>query len=141
MVFGQEEKLVFFRFDDGEDFLETFKIELQKRELSSLVIIGGIGMLKDFQVGWFNTPLKEYEKEHVSVPHELLSLSGSVSLKGESVYVHLHAALSGPSRSAVGGHLFSGTVCNTLELFALKTGNLKLTRDPSRTISSLDCDG
>ncbi|MGC9321847.1 MAG: PPC domain-containing DNA-binding protein [Kosmotogaceae bacterium] len=138
MIFGKGERLLFFRFEDGEDFIDAFVQVLSENGLDSLVVISGIGMLRDFKIGWFNMATKQYETEYISAPHELLHVSGNVSLKGSSLFPHLHVALSGPSRSAVGGHLFGGTVCNTTELFAVRTGDLKLIRDASGAATPLE---
>lgn len=138
MIFGFEERVVFFRFEDGEDFIHTLVQTLKENNLDSLVVISGIGMLKDFEIGWYNLSKRQYEKEMISVPHELIHISGNVSLKSDFPFPHLHVALAGPSRSAVGGHLLGGTVCNTTELFAVRTGDLKLFRDASGAATPLE---
>lgn len=138
MIFGKGERVLFFCFEDGEDFIHTLVHTLTENNLDSLVVISGIGMLRDFEIGWYNVSKKQYEKEMISVPHELIHISGNVSSKGGFPFPHLHVALAGPSRSAVGGHLFAGTVCNTTELFAVRTGDLKLIRDASGAATPLE---
>ncbi|MBN2218858.1 MAG: DUF296 domain-containing protein [Kosmotogaceae bacterium] len=138
MIFGRDESVLLFRFEDGEDFIDVFVRTLSDNGLHSLIVVSGIGMLRDFTIGWFNSVSKQYEKELVTVPHELIHISGNVSLKGGKPFPHLHVTLSGPSRSAVGGHLFGGTVCNTTELFAITTGALKLFRDAGSETSKLE---
>jgi len=122
-----ENGLVFVRMDDGEDFYEVLSEILDKYNVESGIILGGIGMLRDFTIGWFNG--KEYEKETISTPHELVSLNGNVSiLENGERFTHLHAALAGPDRKLVGGHLFGGTVNNTVEMFIYILEDVQLRR-------------
>ncbi len=128
---------VFIRMDDGEDFYETLYGVLNELGWKSGIVLNAIGMLKDFEIGWFNTQKSEYEKEYISVPHELVSVQGNISDKDGEPFAHLHVSLAGPSRSIVGGHLFKATVCNTVEMFILKS-NLNLFRVKGETFRPLD---
>lgn len=80
------------------------------------MVLGGIGMLKDFELGYFDG--EEYHKQTFDAPHELVSLQGTIVQKGPegNPLAHLHAALAGPGFSTVSGHLFQGQVGVTLEL-------------------------
>ena len=120
MRVGSKGDLVFVRMDDGEDFFEDLEVVFRETGIRSASVIGAIGMLRDFEIGWFNVEKGEYEREFVSVPHELLSVQGNVSLLDGKPFLHAHVSLAGPSRSVVGGHLFKGVVCNTVEMFLLK---------------------
>ena len=122
-----ENGLIFVRMDDGEDFYEKLYEVLDKYSVESGVILGGIGMLRDFTIGWFNG--KEYEKEKISTPHELVSTSGNISvLENGEIFAHIHAALASPDKKLVGGHLFGGTVNNTVELFIYVLEDVQLKR-------------
>lgn len=137
MIYREDEKILFVRMDDGENFVEELEKILFKAEVTSGIIVNGIGMLRDFEIGWFNVERKVYEKERISVPHELVSTSGNISLLKDKPFAHMHVSLAGPSRTLCGGHLFSGIVCNTVELFILKAPALKLKRAPSLGFKAL----
>ena len=122
-------QLAALRFEDGDDFLPLFKHALQEHGITSAVILSGIGMLRDFSIGWLGP--EGYEKQEFSAPHELLSLSGTVNVKPDgSVFVHPHATLSEQNLTARGGHLFAGIVNNTLEVVLLLPEGMTFHRKP-----------
>ncbi|QTA37761.1 DUF296 domain-containing protein [Thermosipho ferrireducens] len=84
-------------------------------------------MMREFNLGWFNVNTKEYEKDFFKEPYELLTMSGNISLKDNGIFPHIHVSFSGYDKKVIGGHLFSGTVCNTVELFIEKL-NIELYR-------------
>ncbi len=139
MKYRLDGDLLFIRMDDGEDFYETLYGVLKEVGWKSGVVLGAIGMLKDFEIGWFNVQKGEYEKEFISVPHELVSVQGNLSDKDGEVFAHLHVSLAGPSRSIVGGHLFKATACNTVEMFILRS-NLNLYRVKGGNFRPLDVE-
>jgi len=116
--FTRKGQIAALRFDDGDDFLPLFKHTLQDQGIHSAVILSGIGMLRDFIIGWHGP--EGYEKHQYKDAHELLLLSGTVNITPDgSVFVHPHATLSEQNLTARGGHLFAGTVNNTLEAVLL----------------------
>ena len=137
MRYAVDGKKIFLRMDHGEDFHETLKSVLKETGTKSAIILGGIGMLMDFEIGWFNVEKGEYENESVSVPHELLSVQGNVSEMDGEPFAHVHVSLAGPSRSVVGGHLFRATVCNTVEMF-LEILEMKLYREEGEKFRKLN---
>lgn len=73
-------------------------------------IVSGIGALSEAQIGYFNAQTKSYEKKSFQESMEIVSLKGNISFKDNELFPHLHVVLSRRDFSAVGGHLFSGTV-------------------------------
>lgn len=138
MIYREDERILFIRMDDGENFVENLEKVLQEAGVTSGVIISGVGMLRDLEIGWFNVEKMVYEKEQISVPHELVSISGNISLLEGNPFPHMHVSLAGPSRALSGGHLFSGIVCNTVELFILKAPLLELKRAASKGFKALE---
>jgi len=110
----KENGLVILRFDRGEDFMETLTEWLLGNNVRSAAILGGIGMLSDMEIGRYDG--KEYEKRTETESCEILSLQGSVSMKEDKPFVHLHVSFADHNFNAVGGHLFKGTVSMTIEL-------------------------
>ena len=129
MLHLEEGKWVFIRMDDGEDFYEVLYDVIKKEGIVSGLIFGGAGMLREFEIGWYNDQTKSYEKEKIETPHELISLNGNISLKDGEPFAHIHTALGGPDKKLVGGHLFSGIVNNTVEMALLKFENIHLERE------------
>jgi len=98
------------RMADGEDLLG----ELMKLPIGSGIIICGIGMLRDIELGYWTG--RCYEKHRLDTPVELVSLQGNLAQLGKERIAHLHACVAKRDGSALGGHLFCGTVHNTAEI-------------------------
>ncbi len=116
--------VVVVRLHDGEDFVPTLVQALERVNLHHGVVVTGVGMLRDFELGYFDRPAKTYRKRTFEVPHELLSLNGTVALAEPDAKVmpHLHASLAGPDHAVVGGHLFKATACVLNEVSILRMG-------------------
>jgi predicted DNA-binding protein with PD1-like motif len=108
---------VILKLDDGEDLMECLKKAILDFKISSAFITIGIGMLKDAEIGYFNG--KTYEKKHLDIPHEMISLQGSISTLNETI-IHLHVGLANENHQIVGGHLFSAKACVLNEIFIKK---------------------
>jgi hypothetical protein len=117
--------------------VESLHFKLNEARLNSGIVISGIGMLKNVTIGWFNLDTSEYEDTTYPEPYEVLSLSGNISLKDGSPFAHVHVSLAGRDNKVIGGHLFSGTVCNTIELFILESKSLELIRQKGDTFRPL----
>ena len=129
MLHLKEGNWVFIRMDDGEDFYKTLYEILDIYKIDAGLIIGGAGMLRDFEIGWFNDKTGSYETEVINTPCELISLNGNISLKDGEVFAHIHTSLATPERNAIGGHLFSGVANNTVEMAVWKFDDIFLERE------------
>jgi uncharacterized protein len=95
------------RLDQGQDLFAALGTFAQQHEVRAAAVVSGIGMLRDFAVGYWNG--SEYARKEIAEPHELVGLHGSIA-EADGPSVHLHAELAGPSHQLVGGHLMQGTV-------------------------------
>ena len=90
---------VVVRLHEGEDFFPTLLQALERVGLRHGVILTGVGMLKDFELGWFDHATKGYAKRTFQQPHELVAMSGTIAVSADdpdTVMPHVHAALAGP---------------------------------------------
>ncbi len=127
MIFDiRDRNLIFVRFDNGDNFYDSLYSVIEKYSIDTGVILSGMGMLRDFEIGWFNG--KEYEKTKVETPHELVAMTGNIEKKDGKPFAHIHVALAGPDKKLVGGHLFSAIVNVTNEIFIYKIDGFKLER-------------
>ncbi len=107
MKYSASEDSLVIKLEDGED-VHPSVIEICKEEgLTTGWVQSGIGILQEFTLGYFTTD--GYLKQYFEEPHELLSMSGSITLNAE-VPIHLHTSLSSKQYDVVGGHLFEGKV-------------------------------
>jgi predicted DNA-binding protein with PD1-like motif len=109
----EDDGTVVIRLHEGEDFFPTLLKALAEVDLRYGVILTGVGMLKDFQVGWFDHGTMGYRKREFPTPHELVAMSGTIALSDDeerNVMPHVHVAMAGPDMALVGGHLWKATV-------------------------------
>lgn len=110
------------RLETGENVLEKLKEAAESYHLATGVVLSGIGMLKEVEVGYFQSLEKGYQRHFLPFPCELASLSGNISKQEEGYHIHLHAVLIKPDGEATGGHLLNGRVQYTNEIFIQEIG-------------------
>jgi uncharacterized protein len=101
------------KLEEGEGVHESISTICDESGVRMGWVHSGIGILRDFTLGYYTK--EGYLKKLFGEPHELLSLSGTITLD-EKVPIHLHASLANKEYGVVGGHLFSGTVTNLNEI-------------------------
>jgi len=122
----EEGSLIFVRLFPNEDIYRALEEVCQKHKVGTAVVLSGVGQLKQFELGYFKEK-GDYCPQGFEKPHELLSLTGSISNQEGKYNFHLHAALGNKEKNVVGGHLMKGIVEVTNEIVLLKT-SLKFKR-------------
>lgn len=102
-----EGDFVVAKLEDGEDLLASLAAIVKANRIESGTVLWGIGMVRDFEVGFFGG--KEYRRTTFEKPHELLALHGSITVRADPMF-HLHLAAGNEEKGVVGGHLFKATV-------------------------------
>jgi predicted DNA-binding protein with PD1-like motif len=97
------------RLEKGVDIVSGLTAIMQQNNIAA-GMVSGIGAVSEAQLGYFNAQTKTYEKRSFQENMEIVSLKGNISIKDNGIFPHLHVVLSSRDFSAVGGHLFSGTV-------------------------------
>ncbi len=121
----EDDGTVVIRLHEGEDFFPTLREALERVDLRYGVILTGVGMLKDFEVGWFDHVTMGYRKKEFPTPHELVAMSGTIAeAEGvePAVMPHVHVAMAGPDLTLVGGHLWKATVTVLNEISIKRVG-------------------
>jgi hypothetical protein len=88
-------------------------------------------MLRDLVFAYWNG--KEYVREPVNEPVELLSLQGNFGERDGEIVVHAHVVAGKEGGAAVGGHLMEATVHNTAELLIAELPSVAMERRPEGT--------
>ncbi len=139
----EKDNLIFARLFPGEEIFESLEKVCRKYNIETAVILSGLGQLGEFELGFFKEK-GNYLPEKFTEPHELLLLTGNVSLPARNAShseaggqdgqyeFHLHAVLGNKQKRAVGGHFIKGTVSVTGEIVLLKT-DLKVRRETEET--------
>ena len=115
------------RLMDGEELISS----LHELSLDSAVLLNGVGMLRDLEIGYWNG--SSYEVQRIAEPVELLSLQGNFARKGDERIVHCHATIAKHSAAAFGGHVLKATVHNTAEIYVRKLPGITLERKLEET--------
>ncbi len=134
MQSASEGHVVMAKLSDGEDVFEGLEAIARAHGIESGAVLWGIGMLQDFEIGFFG--VKGYEKKAYSGRHELLALHGSIAI-GSDPKFHLHVAVAGADHAVVGGHLFRARACvvNEICLERFDTIRLSRKRNPKTTLN------
>ena len=113
--------------DKGTEIINGLSHVMKMRNITT-GMISGIGAVIEAQLGYFNAETKSYEKKLFQENMEIVSLKGNISFKDDELFPHLHVVLSRRDFSAVGGHLFSGTVY-AFEFEIISFPNMTLVRE------------
>jgi predicted DNA-binding protein with PD1-like motif len=104
------------RLEAGELVHDSLLHICQEQGVSQGFVISGIGMLEDPLLGWYEVEAQRYHEQGFPGRHELLNLSGNISLREGAPFAHLHAILGHTDYHCFGGHLFAASVGLTLEV-------------------------
>jgi predicted DNA-binding protein with PD1-like motif len=138
----EDDGTVVIRLHEGEDLFPTLGEALDQVGLRYGVILTGVGMLKDFELGWFDHATKGYVKRVFATPHELTAMSGTIAVSADdasTVMPHVHVAMAGPDLGLVGGHLWKATV-TILNEISIKRVDKEMVRrlNPATGLMELD---
>jgi hypothetical protein len=130
----------FLAFDPGAQLHEAYRAFAREQSIGAAVIVAGIGMMKDPELGYFDG--QGYRKQRFPGAFELVSTQGNLALLDGAPFTHLHVTLGGPDHGARSGHLFEGEVHVAHEgcLRVLEGVELRRSRPPSSPLASLQWD-
>ena len=115
------------RLMDGEELISS----LQGMSVDSAVLLNGVGMLRDLELGYWNG--SSYDVQQITEPVELLSLQGNFARKGDELIVHCHATIAKHGAASFGGHVLRATVHNTAEIYVRTLIGITLERKMEET--------
>ena len=135
MEIAHSQDYIMLRLGHGENILKTLE-EVVAEEKATLLVATGIGMITDFELGYFENG--QYVKMSFKEPHELVMLQGTVASEGE-IRMHIHAVVADKEHRAFGGHLLKGWVwvSNEIGLLRLKGVRSKRILDKDRGVAVL----
>lgn len=108
--------VIVLRLDPGEEIVESILALAEKEEIQAGTI-EGIGATDDVTIGIMDLNSREYKMTHYTEPFEITSIMGNLSRKDGKAYLHSHINLGGVGGSVIGGHLDSGVISITAEIF------------------------
>lgn len=129
MQMGIDENILILKLDNNEDFFKSLNNAISTNNINSGIILTGIGMLKDIELGYFDP--KGYKTKVFKKPHELISMSGSIAYEKNNisnVIPHIHCSIGDENHRVWGGHLIKAKVNVINEITILKLPKLNLNR-------------
>lgn len=111
------ENVLIVKLEDGEDVQSSLVTLCDKYGIRMGWVHSGIGIIREFTLGYYTG--KDYKKKFFNEPHELLSLTGTITLDAK-IPIHLHASVADQEYRVFGGHLFGGKVTNLNEILISK---------------------
>ena len=123
---SRQDDLLVVRFTDGEDLIGGIEKVLKEEGISSGIILGGDGMVKNAALSFY-VGSGEYETVPLADEAEFCSLNGNVSMLDEELVIHAHAVVGKKGGGALAGHVSSAQVHMTAEV-AILVAPQKLTR-------------
>jgi len=122
MIEARGQREIAVRMVDGEDLVAG----LLSISVDTAAILGGIGMVRDARLAYWNG--SAYEEHAVPEPVELVSMQGNIALRDGERVVHCHVTVARRDGSVAGGHLVAATVANTVEIVLGKLDGIILER-------------
>ena len=121
----QEGNTIVLKLSDGEDLFSSLETAGHKHNIESGAILWGIGMVQDFEIGFFGPG--GYEKAAFQDRHELIALHGSIAMNADPK-LHLHIAAGKRDHSVLGGHLFRAKTAVVNEIFVTRFDTIHFNR-------------
>ena len=128
---------IVLRVDRGEEIIEKVR-EVAEREQIRLAQVSALGATDDFTVGVYDVDAKRYDSKTFQGPHEIVSLTGTITEKDGAFYQHLHMSAGNKDCAVVGGHLNRAVVSVTCEMvIRILSGAVDRRPDPETGINLL----
>jgi hypothetical protein len=139
MQIAKTDSYLMMKLEHGEDVIGSVQ-EAVKEERSTLLLVTGLGMISDFELGYFDRG--NYLRKSFDEPHELLALQGSVATEGDP-RIHIHATVADTEHRAFGGHLMKGKawMSNEIGMVRMEGVTSRRTFDPEKKVSVLHISG
>lgn len=119
MFYSYLEPFYILRLKRGEEIISSLRNFVEKNKIPS-GLLWGIGAMENVEIGYFDDKKKDYLKKNLKKSMEILNLSGSISILNGKPYIHIHCTLSDEKLKCFGGHLFSGKITATAEIYIFK---------------------
>lgn len=125
--FVKSDNTYIIRLEKNESVIDELTKFCEKESINTATF-SGIGAVSSATLAFYNLGSKEYEFKTFSQDHEVVSLTGNVSLVENKPFLHIHCVLSNDKFECFGGHLKKGVVGATLEI-RLTNLNIKIERE------------
>ena len=109
MQYTIDSEKIFITLNRGDKINESLQNIAVKENLES-GWIQGIGAMENILVGYYDYPTRTYLEKSFDGEYELTGLTGNITMKDGSQFVHSHVTFSDKRFQVFGGHLFDATI-------------------------------
>ena len=132
---GGPERAFCLVFETGDEVVDHLTSFAEERGLATSHFTA-IGAFRKAVLAWFDIDRGEYLEIPVEEQVEVVSMVGNVARAPGGRKVHAHVAVGKRDGEALAGHLVSGIVRPTLELFLTETGaDLRRVEDEATSLA------
>ncbi|MFB0509445.1 MAG: PPC domain-containing DNA-binding protein [bacterium] len=118
MKFKKYQKYYVLRLEKGEEIVKMLSEFVKTKKVKGAFVLG-IGAGKEFTLGCFDPEKKAYIRRFFPGEWEIANLLGNISWLEQEPILHIHLVIGSSNFNTFSGHLFSGTVTATCELFVI----------------------
>ena len=109
MKYQTDNNQIFITLSRGEFIIKSLETVSIQEKISS-GSIQGIGALDYCELGFYDFGNKTYKKEEFFGEFELTNLTGNVTFKDDSQFIHSHVTISDEHFITKGGHIFEARI-------------------------------
>jgi len=106
------------RLEKSEEIIKTLTEFIKAKKVKGAFLFG-IGAGKEFTLGCYDLAKKAYIRRFFPGDWEIANMIGNISWLEDEPIIHVHMVIGSTNFSSFSGHLFSGTVTATCELFVM----------------------
>jgi len=126
------------RLDPGEEVVAILR-EFATQENIRGAMFQGIGAFARVDLRYFDIAEDRYKSRPLDEQVEVVSLLGSIGRDQDTLVIHTHAAVADSATRTHSGHLNTGIVSPTLEIFlTVLNSTLGRKKDPATGLELLD---
>lgn len=104
------------RMERGEEVMASLIKFVKKYKIKSGFLVG-LGACEDLKLGYFDAVKGVYQDKVFKGEYEVTNLTGNISYLDKEPIAHVHITLSDEKFNAIAGHLWSGIVSGTVEIY------------------------
>lgn len=104
------------RLDQGDELFSSLQLFADQHHIQS-GYVSGTGMVRELELGFFNSDMSEYERTSFTEQFETLSLAGTIAEYQGSPIFRIHGVFGKRDLSTVGGLVTRAVTDMTMELF------------------------
>ncbi len=126
------------KLERGEE-LHQMLIAFTSQKLIPSACYQGIGSICDIELGYFNMEKNGYSRRSFKGTHELINITGNISIEKGKYFAHSHVVLANEKNETISGHFFKGRVTVTAEIFLFHV-DIALNRKKDKKLNFMGLD-